>query len=314
MLRTVALRLVAIVPLLGISTLFAFALLQLSDVDAAEIRLGPNATEEQYDVVREELGVDRSPAVQYVDWAGHAVRGDFGTSWVNNADIGDQLKARLPVTLSLTAGALLIALVIGIPAGILAAVRNGRPADQAVTAVASFGQALPNFWVAILLAAYVGVKTDLFPATGYVGPTESVVDWIQSITLPSIALGTAAASGFARQTRSAVLETLDQRFVRTAVSNGFRGTTVLTRHVLRNSAIPLATVIAAQATLLLGGSVIVEQVFALPGMGSFVLTAIRQGDHPVVLGFVAAMAVTVALVQLVLDLSYAWIDPRVRVS
>jgi peptide/nickel transport system permease protein len=111
-----------------------------------------------------------------------------------------------------------------------------------------------------------------------------------------------------------VLETLDQRFVRTAVSNGFRGTTVLTRHVLRNSAIPLATVIAAQATLLLGGAVIVEQVFALPGMGSFVLTAIRQGDHPVVLGFVAAMAVTVALVQLVLDLSYAWIDPRVRVS
>ncbi len=314
MLRVVLTRIVSLIPLLLVATFVGFMLLQLSPTDPAVVRLGENATDEAYAAYRAEIGVDRSAIVQYGDWLSGAVRGDFGTSWQNGAPVGEQLQRRLPVTVSVAAGALLVGAVIGIPAGIAAGIRAGRPSDSSITAVASVGQAVPNFWMALLLVAYVALPYSLFPAVGYVGITESPIEWLRSITLPAIALGTAAAAALARQTRAGFVRTLHEPFVRTAVAGGLSRRRILFRTALRNASIPVVTTIAAQASVLLGGAVIVEQVFALPGLGQLVLNAIRNADMPIVMGFVALAAVMTALVQLLLDLTYAVLDPRVRSS
>lgn len=310
--RVVLTRLASLLPLLLIATFVGFMLLQLSQADPAVVRLGDNATDEAYAAYRAEIGVDRPAVEQYGDWLSGAVRGDFGTSWENGASVGELLKRRLPVTVSVAAGALLVAVVIGVPAGIAAGIRAGRPSDASITAVASVGQAVPNFWMALLLVAYVALPYSIFPAVGYVGLTESPLDWLRSIALPSVALGTASAAALARQTRAGFVRTLHEPYVRTAVAGGLARRRILFRTALRNASIPVVTTVAAQASVLLGGAVIVEQVFALPGLGQLVVNAIRNADMPIVMGFVALSAVITALVQLLLDLAYALLDPRVR--
>lgn len=310
--RVILARLLALVPLLLVASFVAFLLVQLAPTDPAVVRLGENATEEAYAAYRAEIGVDRPMFVQYGDWLGGALTGDFGESWQNSASVSELLSARLPVTLSLTIGALVVGLVLGVPSGIAAGIRAGKPSDSAITGAASIGQAVPNFWMALLLVAYVALPFDVFPAIGYSALSDGVGDWALSIFLPSVALGTAAAAAIARQTRAGFVRVLHEPYVRTAVAGGLSRRRILLRTSLRNAAIPLVTTVAAQASVLLGGSVIVEQVFALPGMGQLVLNAIRNGDMPIVMGFVALAAVTMALVQLLLDLAYAWLDPRVR--
>lgn len=314
MLRLVGQRLVAIVPLLLIATAATFFLLQLSDVDPAVARLGDGATEEQYAAVRAELGTDRPVVVQYVRWLGDAVRLDFGESWQRPIEVGELVRQRLPPTLSLTFGALVVAVSIGVPLGIAAGVRAGTATDVVLSGAASVGQAIPNFWAALMLAAFVAVPYDVFPATGYVGPTTSVVDWLRSIALPSIALGTASAAAIARQSRAAVASAVREHYVRTAIAAGYSRRSVLWRDVVRNASIPVVTVVGIQASLLLGGSLIVEQAFAIPGMGSLAFAAVLQNDVPVVLAIVAVAAVLVMTVQLVLDIVYGLLDPRVRPS
>ncbi len=312
MLRVVAARLLALIPLLFIASIVSFALIQLAPTDPAVVRLGENATDEAYAAYRAEIGVDRSIVVQYGDWLADAVRGDFGTSWQDSSSVTDLLQARLPITVSLTFGALVVGLAIGLPLGIAAGVRAGRSADAAITGVASVGQAMPNFWTAMLLVAYVALPFGVFPATGYTPLGEDALEWLRGITLPSVALGSSAAAAVARQTRAGFVRVLHEPYVRTAVAGGLSRRRILYRTVLRNASIPLATTVAAQASILMGGSVIVEQVFALPGMGQLVLTAIRNADMPIVMGFVALAAVIMAVVQLALDLAYAALDPRVR--
>lgn len=312
MTRVILARLIALVPLLLVASFVAFLLVQLAPTDPAVVRLGENATDEAYAAYRAEIGVDRPMFVQYGDWLVGAVTGDFGESWQSSAPVSDLLSARLPVTLSLTLGALAVGLLIGVPSGIAAGTRAGRASDSVITGGASVGQAVPNFWMALLLVAYVALPFDVFPAIGYSKLTDGVGDWVISITLPSIALGTSAAAAIARQTRAGFVRVLHEPYVRTAVAGGLSRRRILMRTSLRNAAIPLVTTVAAQASVLLGGSVIVEQVFALPGMGQLVLNAIRNGDMPIVMGFVALAAVTMAVVQLLLDLTYAWLDPRVR--
>jgi peptide/nickel transport system permease protein len=307
-------RVSALVPLLVVATFVAFLLLQLTPTDPAVVRLGENATDEAYDAYRAEIGVDRPVLVQYADWLGRALRGDLGDSWANSAPVTEQLTRRLPITLSLTAGALVVGLLIGIPSGIAAGTRAGRPSDSAITGVASLGQAIPNFWLALLLAAYVALPFGVFPAVGYSALEDGVLDWLRGITLPAVALGTATAAAIARQTRAGFVRVLHEPYVRTAVAGGLSRRRILLRTALRNAAIPVVTTVAAQASVLLGGAVIVEQVFALPGMGQLVLNAIRNADLPIVMGFVTLAAVMMAVVQLGLDLGYALLDPRVRSS
>jgi peptide/nickel transport system permease protein len=314
MLELIGRRLLAGVPLLIVATAATFFLLQLSDVDPAQIRLGDAATEEQYQVVREELGVDRPAVVQYANWMTDAARLDFGESWQRPVSVWELVAFRIPATLSLTIGALVVAVAIGLPLGIASGLRAGTATDSALTAVASVGQATPNFWAALLLAAYVAVPYDIFPATGYVAISDSFTGWLASITLPSIALGTASAAAIARQTRAAVASTLSEPFVRTAVAVGYTRRSVMWRDVIRNAAIPVVTVIGVQASLLLGGSLIVEQVFSIPGLGTLAFASILRQDIPVVLAIVAVAAVLIMAVQLVLDVVYGLLDPRVRVS
>jgi peptide/nickel transport system permease protein len=307
-------RLAALVPLLLVATFVAFLLLQLSSTDPAVVRLGENATDEAYAAFRSEIGVDRPVVVQYADWLGGAVTGDFGQSWQNSSPVSSQLFRRLPVTLSLTVGALVVGVLIGLPAGIAAGIRAGRASDAAITGAASLGQAVPNFWMALLLVAYVALPFGVFPTVGYSSLAEGPVDWLLSIALPSFALGTATAAAIARQTRAGFVRVLHEPYVRTAVAGGLSRRRILLRTSLRNAAIPVVTTVAAQASVLLGGSVIVEQVFALPGLGQLVLNAIRNADMPIVMGFVALAAVMMAVVQLGLDIVYAVLDPRVRSS
>lgn len=314
MLRFVGRRALAVIPLIIIATATTFFMLQLSDVDPAVVRLGESATEEQYAAVREELGTDRPAVVQYVDWLAHAVRLDFGESWQRPVEVTTLIQQRLPATLSLTLGAVLITIVIGIPLGIASGVRAGSASDSMITAGASIGQAIPAFWAALLLAAYVAVPYGVFPATGFEGPTSSVSGWLRSITLPAIALGIGGAAATARQTRAAVAGTLRQLHVRTAVSSGYSRRSVLRSDVLRNAAIPVVTVLGVQVSLLLGGSLIVEQVFAIPGLGSLAFSSILGNDLPVVLGIVTVAALMVSIVQLLLDIVYGLLDPRVRVG
>ncbi|MFJ9387387.1 ABC transporter permease [Nocardioides sp. NPDC101246] len=312
MLRVAIGRAAALVPLLLIATFTAFLLLQMTATDPAVVRLGENASDEAYAAFRHEIGVDRPLLVQYGSWLAGAVRGDLGVSWSNSASVTDLLTNRMPATFSIALGALVVGLVIGLPVGIAAGIRAGRSADSLLTAGASLGQAVPSFWLALLFVAYVAMKTSLFPATGYVPISEGVGSWLLSITLPSVALGAAAAGAFARQTRAGYVRVLHEPYIRTAVAGGLARRRILWRTALRNAAIPVVTTVAGTAAVLVGGAVIVEQVFALPGLGQLVLNAIHNGDMPVVLGFVALMALLMALVQFVLDLTYALVDPRVR--
>ena len=314
MFRLVGQRILAVVPLLFIASAATFFLLQLSDVDPAVVRLGDAAPREQYDVVRAELGVDRPAIVQYGDWAGHAIRGDLGESWSRPVPVWDLVRQRIPATLSLAMGALFVAIVIGVPFGVAAGVRSGSTTDRVLTATASIGQAMPAFWIGLVLAAYLAVPYGVFPATGFVGPTASITDWLRSITLPSIALGAASAAAVTRQTRAAVAAAAREPYVRTAVAVGYSRRSVLFHDVLRNAMIPAVTVVGIQATLQLGGSLIVEQVFAIPGLGSLAFSSILKGDVPVVLGVVMLAALFIVFVQLVVDISYAVLDPRVRLA
>jgi len=313
MLTFILRRVLAVIPLVVIATAATFFMLQLSDVDPAVLRLGDSATEEQYDEVRAELGTDRPAVVQYVDWLSHAARFDFGESWKRPVPVMTMVHQRMPATLSLTLGAVLVTILIGLPIDIASGVRAGTTADSVITATASIGQAMPAFWTGLLLAAYVAIPTGWFPATGFVGPTASVGDWARSIILPSIALGISGAAALARQTRAAVAGVLRQPHVRTAVSVGYSRRSILGSDVLRNAAIPIVTVLGVQVSLLLGGSLIVEQVFVVPGLGSLAFSAILEKDLPVVLAVVTVAALLVTVVQLALDVLYGALDPRVRV-
>lgn len=314
MLRVALGRLLALIPLVIVASFAAFVLLQLTSTDPAVVRLGENATEQSYAAFRHEIGVDRPVIVQYGSWLASAVQGDLGTSWSNSTPVTDSLSSRFPVTLSITIGALVVGLVVGIPTGIAAGIRAGRSTDSLLTGGASIGQAVPSFWLALLLVAYVAMKTPWFPATGYVSYDRDVGEWLRSITLPSIALGLAAAGAFARQTRAGFVQVLHEPYIRTAVAGGLARRRILWRTALRNASVPVVTTVAGQAAVLVGGAVIVEQVFALPGLGQLVLNAIRNGDMPVVLGFVVLMALLMAIIQFLLDLTYALIDPRVRAA
>ncbi|PRZ44042.1 peptide/nickel transport system permease protein [Antricoccus suffuscus] len=314
MLRIALSRLLALIPLLVIASFVAFLLLQLTSTDPAVVRLGDNATSEAYAAFRHEIGVDRPVLVQYGSWLLGAVHGDLGTSWSNSTPVIDSLMTRLPVTLSISVAALVVGLVIGIPTGIAAGIRAGRSSDSLLTGGASLGQAIPSFWLALLLVAYVAMKTPWFPATGYVPFAQDPGGWLRSITLPSIALGAAAAGAFARQTRAGFVQVLHEPYVRATVAGGLTRRRILWRTALRNASIPVVTIIAGQAAVLVGGAVVIEQVFALPGLGQLVLNAIHNGDIPVVLGFVALMALLVAVIQFLLDLAYALIDPRIRAA
>jgi peptide/nickel transport system permease protein len=310
--RYIAQRAVSIVPvLLGIS-IVVFLLVHLIPGDTVQILLGTDATPQQVETLRRVLGLDRPLPVQYLDWLGHVVRGDFGESLRTNRAVLPEVGQRFGVTVQLTVCAMVIGLLVAIPLGVASAAKSGSALDGLGRVLGLVGLSIPGFWLATMLILFCSLVLGWLPPVGFV----SVLDnpWLsaQTLVLPSIALGTALAAYVQRMLRSSLLEVLRQDFIRTARAKGLRESTVVYGHALKNSFIPVVTVIGLQIGYLLGGAVIIEEIFSLPGMGRYLLNGIYQRDYPVVQGTVLFVALIVCLVNLVVDIAYAWLDPRIR--
>lgn len=312
MLRLLASRLLAAIPLLLLVGTLVFFLAQVNPVDPAATILGEDASLESIAEKRAELGIDRPLITQYWDWLTSAVTGDLGVNWFNGEQVTTELRDRIPVTFSMVFGSLLVALVVGSSFGVLAALKAGRWPDRLITVVSSLGLAVPNFWIGLLLAYYVGVRWQWLPALWPTGGPEGVWGWIKALILPCLALGISASAAIARQARSSMIGVLQRDYVRTALAKGLPVRRVVSRHALRNAAIPVVTLAGFQTSALIGGSIFVEFVFNVPGLGRFGVDSILRQNMPALLGFVMVTALVVVLVNIVLDLSYAWLNPKVR--
>jgi peptide/nickel transport system permease protein len=311
MLRVVVRRLLTSVVLLFVVSALSFVLVALTPGDAARAIVGVNGSQEQYQRVRHELGLDLPLVEQYWRWLRHAVQGDFGASLFTSQPVTQAIDERLPVTACLIVGALLVSLVVGVALGVFSAVRGGA-AGRFVDAFALGAFALPPFWVGAILIAFFAVKLGWFPATGYVPFAQSPSDWFSSLVLPVVALALGGVAAIAKQTREAMLEALASEHVRMAWSTGISPRSILFRHAFRVAAMRVVTVLGWLFVSLLGGTVFVETVFALPGLGGLAVSAATQHDLPLIQGVVVCFTVIVVLVNLVVDLVYVWLDPRVR--
>ncbi len=302
----------ALVMIFFVATFVAF-LVHLIPGDPAYVILGENnATPERVTAVRKQLGLDRSLAVQYVDWLTDVVQGDLGNSLISKRPIALDLGKRLPRTLELTIASVVLAVLAGIPAGVVAASYRNRLPDLLVSTLALVGVSAPVFVIGTLLLLVFGVKLELLPATGYVGFTDDPIAHLQRLILPAATLAILMAAIVLRMTRSSLLEVLGEDYVRTARAKGLSQRVVLYGHALRNALVPVVTVIGVQMGSLLGGSVLVEFIFNWPGVSTYLITGINQRDYPVVQAVVLVIATLFILVNLVTDLAYALIDPRIR--
>ncbi len=312
MTQYVARRVIAVVPVLfGISVL-VFVLVHLIPGDVAQVLLGTQATDQQIETLRRGFGLDRPLPVQYVDWVSHVVQGDFGVSLRTSRPVLPDLVSRFGVTLQLTLVSMVIALAVAIPLGVASAANRGRGSDALSRVLALLGLSIPNFWLGTMLILFVSLVLHWLPPVGFVSLLENPWLGLQTLILPSLALGTAVAAFIMRMVRSSLLEVLRQDYIRTANAKGLRDNVVLYRHALKNAFIPVLTVIGVQVGYLLGGAVIIESIFSLPGMGRFLLDSINNRDYSIVQGGVLLIALIFSLVNLSVDLVYGWLDPRIR--
>ena len=306
-------RLLLAVPVLfGVSVL-VFAVLHLAPGDPAAIMLGAQATKEDVERLRRDLGLDQPLVVQYLHWIGQVARGDLGRSIPLGRAVLPEVLLRFKATLLLTAGALAIAVLLGLIAGILSAVKQYSWLDRMSMGVAVTGVSLPVFWTGIMLIIVFALQLRWFPSSGMSSPYGSGLgDVLWHLVLPAVTLGTASAAALARLTRSSVLEIIRQDYVRSARAKGLAERAVIARHVLKNAVNPIITVLGVQVGFLLGGAILTETVFSWPGLGSMMVRAIQARDYPLVQGGVLLIATTFVLVNLVVDLLYAVFDPRIR--
>ena len=314
MLRLLVSRLLAAIPLMFFVATLVFFLAQLNPVDPAATILGEDASLEAIAQKRAQLGIDRPLIVQYGDWIASAATGDLGTNWFNGEQVTTELRGRLPVTLSMVFGALLVSVTLGSTFGVLAALRAGRLPDRIITTVSSLGLAVPNFWIGLILAYFIGVRLGWLPAIWPTLRPETPLAWFRALIMPCIALGVSASAAIARQARSSMIGVLQKDYVRTALAKGLPVRRVVSRHAIRNAAIPVVTLAGFQTSALIGGSIFVEFVFNVPGLGKYGVDGILRGNLPAVLAFVLVTAAVVVVVNIILDLSYAWLNPKVRVS
>ena len=309
-------RLIQSVFVLLIVTILVFFMMRLLPGDPVLMYLSKGdtakVTPEQLQSIRQEFGLDRPLPVQYVDWLGKAIRGDLGISIARHTTVASDMAQRVPVTLYLGILSFFVSLVIGIPAGIISAVRRGKWVDTTVTTFANLGIAVPVFWLGLLLLYVFALQLKLLPVFGYTSPFEDFGQSAKQALIPVICLAAAAAAGTARQTRSAMLEVMHQDYIRTAWSKGLTEWLVIARHALKNSLIPVVTLNGLMLRNIIGGSVLIETVFGIPGMGRLAVESIRAHDYPVIQGIILIISITVMLVNLLVDLSYGWLDPRIR--
>ena len=303
--------LIALLTLL-VASAVVFSVMELLPGDPAQLMLGMNATQEALNTLREQMGLNDPVLVRYLDWLAGMATGDFGRSFTYSSSVMDLIAERAVVSLPLAVISLVLSTVIAIPVGVFAAARRGKVADAGIMGATQVGVAVPNFWFALLLIYVFAVWLRLVPAGGFPGWSAGIWPGVRALILPAIALALPQAAILARVTRSAMLEVLGEDYIRTARAKGIPRRTVLWRHALRNALIPVLTIMGLQFAFLLAGTIIVENIFYLPGLGRLVFQAITQRDLIVVEGVVMLLVASVIAVNLVVDLAYAAVDPRLR--
>jgi peptide/nickel transport system permease protein len=312
--KLVLARLLALVPMLLALSTVSFALVHVIPGDPALVMMGGEGTAQAVEELRHQLGLDRPLHVRYLEWLGQIARGDLGQSLYNKTRVSEELVWRMPTTVALVSLALLFSVAIGIPAGLLSAALRNSWIDHAARLLTLVGLSLPSFWLGLMLIIFFSLWLDLLPIVGYEPITRGFWKAIPYLILPSLALGARFAALLTRFTRSSMLEILGQDYVRTAWAKGLQDRVVLMRHALRNALIPIVTVIGIEVGILLGGSAVIETVFVLPGVGQLVVRSLYNRDLPVIQGLILYVAVVYILVNLVVDLAYTYLDPRLRPS
>ncbi|MET7373478.1 MULTISPECIES: ABC transporter permease [Micromonospora] len=297
-----------------LSTIVVFVGVRALPGDPALALAGEDRSPEALEAIRRHYGLDQPLPVQFAQYVERMAQGDFGVSIRTGTPVSSMLTTALPVTVELSVLAILIAAALGVGAGVLAAVRRGRPAEWLANGLALIGLSVPHFWLGLLAILYLSVATGLFPASGFVPILEDPVDNLHHIVLPAVILGTGLAAIIMRQTRSAMLDSLSSDYVRTAKAKGLRPRAVITRHALRNSLIVVVTVVGLQLGGLISGAVVTEQIFGLPGFGKMTIDAVFQRDYPVIQAVVLLTAAAYIVINLFVDLLYSVIDPRIRVT
>ena len=307
--RLILKRFIMLIPVLIGVTFLVFSILSLAPGDPVLVVLGDNATEEAADAMRHDLGLDRPFFERYITYIWNLLRGDFGKSYKTKLSVSDQILSRFPNTLILASASMFIALVLGIPLGILSAKKQYTLLDNITTVGGLISVSMPNFWLGLLLVILFALKLRWLPSQGM---AEGFIPLLKSLILPSITLGTGIMASIMRMTRSSVLETMRQDYVSTARSKGISERQVTIRHMLKNALIPIITTAGLQFGHLLGGSMLTETVFSWPGVGRYMLDAIKTKDTPAVLGSVILMSVSFSVFNLLVDILYAFVDPRIK--
>ena len=304
-------RLLISVLLIFIVSVFAFSLMHILPGDPARLVLGEDAKQEDVDKLRDELNLDKPITEQYVLWITGVFKGDFGRSVMYNRPVSDIIKERLPRTLSIGIPAIVIAVVFGVCLGVLSAIKRGKWVDKLITFLSTIGIGTPMFWLGILGIYFFGMKLKILPIQGYVAPSENFAQYCRYVAMPVFCLAVALVASVTRQTRSNMLEVINQDYIRTAKSNGIVPRSVIFKHALRNALIPIITVIALQVRIAIGGALIVEVVFNIAGMGQLIRLAVINRDYLIVQGCVFVISTVTVFVNFIVDLLYGVVDPRV---
>lgn len=312
MLEYIITRLLQMIPVALILSVFVFSILHLTPGDPALIMAGDDAPRELVETLRRQMGLDKPLPVQYWIWLRRMLSGDLGRSYVSHYPIARLIRLRLPVTIHLTFGAMLVAMLISIPGGILSALYSDSTVDLMFSLFTTIGLTVPVFWRGILLLLVFAVRLHWLPPSGFVSVLEDPINALRHLLLPAIALGIGPAAVQIRFIKSAILDVLDQAYVRTARAKGLRERAVIARHVLKNAAIPVVTIMGLQLGSLLAGAVLTESVFGLPGLGRLVVDSTLAREYTVVQGCVLLILVVFMVVNTLVDVCYAMLDPRIR--
>jgi peptide/nickel transport system permease protein len=312
MLSYIVRRILATLPVMAIVALFVFSLLYIAPGDPAAVIAGDQASPADVERIRQGLGLDRPFLIQFGSWVWRLLHGDLGTSIFTNLPVGTMIAQRMGPTLSLMIVTLLLTLVVAVPLGVIAAWKAGSWIDRSIMAFAVFGFSLPVFVVGYILAYVFALKFEWLPVQGYTPLTEGFWPWLQNLILPAIALGCVYIALIARITRATMLEVLQQDYIRTARAKGLGQGGILFVHALKNAAVPIITVVGIGIALLIGGALVTESVFAIPGLGRLTIDAILRRDYPVIQGIVLLFSFVYVLVNLMIDVTYTLVDPRIR--
>lgn len=312
-------RILVAIPTLLIISFMIFSLLYITPGDPVLLMLGSGDTQsvsqEQYDAVRAELGLDKPFFERYMDFITGAVTGDLGTSYITGEDVFDTVMMRMPATLILTVASVLVGLLVAVPLGILAAVKHNSIWDSIATFLATIGVSLPKFWFGLVLIIYLSLRLKFFPSQGiaYID-RDGLGAFLSHLFLPAVSLGLGLAATQTRMIRSSMLEVLNQDYIRFAKSKGFKDKIVIIRHAFKNAMIPVVTVLGSEIGALLGGAVVTETIFSWPGVGRLAMNSIARRDYPMIQGNTLILCAIFLLINLFVDIIYAWLNPRIRLN